>query len=310
MGDYCVVIVFSPRKNGKRESIVVSRHLTAMFAVSAWATVASAQVAIRLMCFVVCVLTVGRVSAQVLNPGFEAAGANASLAASWTTDTATGGPVYGARTNTNPHSGSFHYEIHLASTGGGPVVQFNQSSMVVIGGAIYTYSFYSDRLTGSSGDVDEYNIQWLNSSSTVVGSTGYIGFTPGANFYAQTVVTGLTAPLAATKANVFFHGAGAAITNQSATIDFDDVSLSTTNTSGGGGGGGGGTTNQVQADIIRMEAISWFASNGVPYQVQWSSDNATWNNLGTVTTGTGSSNTVYDTFGQAGHSFYQVLSIQ
>ena len=259
-----------------------------MFAVSVWATLASAQ---------------------VLNPGFETAGANASLAAGWTTDTAAGGPVYGVRTNTNPHSGSFHYEIRLASTGAGPVVQFNQSSVVVIGGASYTFSFYSDRLTGSSGDGDEYNIQWLNSNSTVVGSTGYIGFTPGANAYAQTVVTGLTAPAMAAKANIFLHFAGAAITNQSATIDFDDVSLTTTN-SGDGGGGGGGTTNQVQAGIIRMEAISWFANNGVAYQVQWSSDNATWNNLGTMATGNGTSNTVYDAFGQAGHNFYHVLSIQ
>ena len=161
-----------------------------MFAVSVWATLASAQ---------------------VLNPGFETAGANASLAAGWTTDTAAGGPVYGVRTNTNPHSGSFHYEIRLASTGAGPVVQFNQSSVVVIGGASYTFSFYSDRLTGSSGDGDEYNIQWLNSNSTVVGSTGYIGFTPGANAYAQTVVTGLTAPAMAAKANIFLHFAGAAI---------------------------------------------------------------------------------------------------
>jgi hypothetical protein len=279
---------FFTQKKGKEGSIVVKRHLAAMFAVSAWATLASAQ---------------------VLNPGFETAGANSSLAAGWTTDTAGGGPVYCVRTNTNPHSGSFHYEIHLASTGAGPVVQFNQSSVVVVGGVIYTFSFYSDRLTGSSGDNSEYNIQWLNSNSTVVGSTGYIGFTPGNNAYAQTVVTGLTAPVTAAKANIFFHGAGAAITNQSATIDFDDVSLSTTNNSGGGGGGGG-ITNQVQAGIIRMEAINWFASNGVAYQVQWSSDNATWNNLGTVTTGTGGSNTVYDTFGQAGHNFYQVLSIQ
>jgi hypothetical protein len=189
------------------------------------------------------------------------------------------------------------------------VVQFNQSGVVVIGGAIYTFSFYSDRLTGSSGDNSEYNIQWLNSNSTVVGSTGYIGFTPGANAYAQTVVTGLTAPATAAKANILLHSAGAAIPSQSATIDFDDVSLTTTN-SGGDGGGGGGTTNHVQAGIIRMEAISWFASNGVPYQVQWSSDNATWNNLRTVTTGTGSSNTVYDAFGQPGHNFYHVLSIQ
>jgi hypothetical protein len=259
-----------------------------MFAVSVWATLASAQ---------------------VLNPGFETVGANSSLAANWTTDTAAGGPVYGVRTNTNPHGGSFHYEVHLASIGAGPVVQFNQSSVAVIGGAPYTFSFYADRVSGSSGDSDEYNIQWLSSNSTIVGSTGYIGFTPGVNVYAQTVVAGLTAPVAAAKANIFFHNAGAAITNQSATIDFDDVSLTTTN-SGGGGGGGSGTTNQVQAGIIRMEAISWFASNGVPYQVQWSSDNANWNNLGTVTTGTGSSNAVYDAFGQAGHNFYHVLTIQ
>ena len=268
------------------------------------------KMGIGLLSFAVCVLTAGQVSPQVLNPGFETAGANSSLAASWTTDTAAGGPVYGVRTNTNPHSGSFHYEIHLASTSSGPVVQFNQSSVVVIGGAPYTFSFSSDRLTGSSGDNSEYNIQWLNSNSTVVGSTGYIGFTPGANAYAQTVVAGLTAPATAARANIFFHSAGAAIPSQSATIDFDDVSLSTTNSGGGGGGSSGGTTNQVQAGITRMEAISWFASNGVPYQVQWSSDNATWNNLGTATTGAGSSNTAYDAFGQPGHNFYHVLSIQ
>ena len=116
--------------------------------------------------------------------------------------------------------------------------------------------------------------------------------------------------MTAAKANIFFHSAGAAITNQSATIDFDDVSLTTTNSGGGGGSSGSGTTNQVQAGISRMEAISWFASNGVSYQVQWSSDNANWNNLGTMTAGTGSSNAVYDAFGQAGHNFYQVLSIQ
>ena len=284
----------------------MSKHLAATFAVSAWVTFTSTQAAIRLICFVVCLLTAGQISAQVVNPGFETAGANSSLATSWTTDTAAGGPVYGVRTNTNPHNGSFHYEVHLASTGSGPVVQFNQSGVVVIGGALYTFSFYSDRLTGSTGDVDEYNIQWLNSNSTVVASTGYTGFTPGANAYAQTVVTGLTAPATAIKANIFLHSAGAAITNQSATIDFDDVSLTTTNS----GGGGVGTTNQVQAGIIRMEAITWFASNGVSYQVQWSSDNATWNNLAAATTGTGNSNTVYDAFGQTGHNFYHVLSIQ
>ena len=55
-------------------------------------------------------------------------------------------------------------------------------------------------------------------------------------------------------------------------------------------------------------AISWVANNGVPYPIQWSSDQINWNNLGSQITGTGSSNTVYDTSGPP-HS-YQVLSIQ
>src|ERR1035438_10337818 len=102
-----------------------------------------------LACVVALVFLAGRVSAQILNPGFELAGANSSLAANWTTDTAAGGPVYGVRTNDNPNSGSFNYEIHLASTGAGPVVQFNQSAIPVTGGSVYTFSFYSDRLAGS-----------------------------------------------------------------------------------------------------------------------------------------------------------------
>src|SRR5271155_2584830 len=86
------------------------------------------------------VLVAGQVSAQnlVLNPGFETAGANSSLAANWTVDTAAGGPVYGVRTNDNPHSGSFNFEVLLASTGAGPVVQFNQSAIPVTPSDAYT----------------------------------------------------------------------------------------------------------------------------------------------------------------------------
>jgi hypothetical protein len=142
----------------------------------------------------------------------------------------------------------------------------------------------------------------------LLGQTGFIGYTPGNNAYAQTIVNGLIAPANATSATVIFYCAGAAITNQSATIRFDDVSLS--NTNGGGGGGGVVTTNGVQAAIAQDASITWFASNGVPYQVQWASDQINWNNLGGLITGNGNSNTVFDMPGQAGHNFYQVLSIQ
>lgn len=260
------------------------------------------------LCLALCILAVGKVSAQVQNPGFEVAGANSSLAANWTTTTAAGGPVYGIRTNDNPHAGSFNYEVYLASTGAGPLVEFAQTAVPVIGGATYTFSFYADRLTGSAGDNDQYNIQWFNASSVLVGQTGYTSYAPGANVYAQTVVSGLVAPATAATASIFFHCAGAAIPSQSATIDFDDVSLTTTNTVIGGGG----TTNQFQITIIQGAGISWFASNGMPYQVQWASTlstNTVWNNLGSLFTGKGSSNTVFDPVGPP-HNFYQVLSIQ
>ncbi len=57
----------------------------------------------------------------VTNGGFESG--NGAVANNWTVDTAAGGPVYGVRTNDNPHSGSFDFQVYLASTGAGPVVE-------------------------------------------------------------------------------------------------------------------------------------------------------------------------------------------
>jgi hypothetical protein len=171
------------------------------------------------------VFLASQVSAQIVNPGFELAGANSSLAANWTTDTAVGGPVSGVRTNDNPHTGSFNYEVLLASVGAGPVVQFNQSAIPVTGSSVYTFSFWADRLAGSAGDVEQYNIQFFNAVSALVGQTGYQNFNPGANAYAQTLVNVVTAPATAATATIFLHFAGAAAPSLTATIDVDDASF-------------------------------------------------------------------------------------
>jgi hypothetical protein len=259
-----------------------------------------------LVCWAICVLVAGGAQAQVQNPGFETAGLNSSLAANWTVTQAVGGPVYAVRTNDNPHGGSFNFEVHLASTGAGPLVEFAQTGVPVIGGATYTFSFYSDRLAGSAGDSDQYNIQWFNTNSVQVGQTGYTGYAPGTNIYRQIIVNGLAAPPTAATAGVFFHTAGAAIASQSATLDFDDVSLTTTNVISGG------PTNQFPITIVPGTGISWFASNNVSYQLQWATNlgtNTVWNNLGNPIAGNGSSNTVFDATGPP-HNFYQVLSAQ
>ena len=46
-------------------------------------------------------------SATVTNGGFESG--SGTTAGNWVVDTAAGGPVYGARTNDNPHSGAYNF---------------------------------------------------------------------------------------------------------------------------------------------------------------------------------------------------------
>jgi hypothetical protein len=106
-----------------------------------------------------------------LNGGFEfGSGATAS---NWSVTTAAGGPVRGVRTNNNPHSGAFSFEVYLASTGAGPVVEFTQSGVPVTGGTTYPFTFYANALTGSTGHNAQWRILW-----NAGGDTGYRGFTP------------------------------------------------------------------------------------------------------------------------------------
>jgi beta-glucanase (GH16 family) len=192
-------------------------------------------------------------TASPANGGFETgSGGNAT---SWTVDTAVGGPVYAVRTNDSPHSGSYNFQVHLASTGAGPVVQFNQSGIPVTGGTTYPFSFYADALSGSSGQSAQWRILWSPS-----GDTGYQNFTPGNGAYAP-FSTSVTAPTNATSATIYFHFAGAAITNQVANIDIDDVVLG----SGGSTPGTPAVTNVLQVATMPVAQISWQSTLGVQY---------------------------------------------
>ena len=192
------------------------------------------------------------VSATPTNGGFE--NGSGATASNWSVDTAAGGPVYGVRTNDNPHSGSSNFEVHLASTGAGPVVQFNQSGIPVTGGTTYPFTFYASALMGSAGYNAQWRILW-----NAGGDTGYQTYTPGNNAYAS-ISNSVAAPAAATSATIFFHFAGAAITSQWATIDMDDVAL------GGPSGPGSPTvTNILSVAMLPVAQISWPSTLGIEY---------------------------------------------
>lgn len=216
------------------------------------------------------------------NSGFELG--SGTVASNWTVTTAAGGPVYGVRTNSSPRSGSFHFEVLLASTGAGPVVEFQQTGLPVTGSTAYPFTFYAKALTGSVG----YNAQW-RIFWNVGGDTGYQGFTPGNNSYAL-ISNSVVAPAGATAASIIFRVAGAAIPSQSATIQFDDVALG----SGTSGPGSPGQTNVLTPSTSPVASISWLTESGAEYQPASSTNLATgaWTNLPPVIIGDGSIKTI------------------
>jgi CxxC motif-containing protein (DUF1111 family) len=218
----------------------------------------------------------GPVSSTPVNGGFESG--SGMVPSNWSVTTAAGGPVYGVRTNNSPHGGSFDFEVHVASTGAGPVIEFAQSAVPVTGGATYPFTFYAMALTGSAGHDAQWRILW-----NAGGDTGYRGFTPGTNAYAF-ISNSIIAPAAATSATLFFHVAGAAITNQSATIEFDDVALGS-----GGGAGIPGVTNILQVAAQPAARISWPSTSGIQYQPQTTTNLALdiWSNFFSTIVGDG-----------------------
>ncbi|MGC9944173.1 MAG: di-heme oxidoredictase family protein [Verrucomicrobiota bacterium] len=217
-------------------------------------------------------------SAEPTNGGFESG--TGGSATDWTVDTAAGGPVYGVRTNDNPHSGSYNFEVYLASTGAGPVVEFNQSGVPVTGGTTYPFTFFADALSGSAG----YNAQWRILWNTG-GDTGYQTYTPGSSAYAE-ISNSVTAPAAATSATLYFHFAGAASSSQSATIDIDDVALGSASSSSPGTPA---VTNVLPVAIQPVASVSWPTTLGTQYQPESTTNLAagTWSTNFPIVTGDG-----------------------
>ena len=215
------------------------------------------------------------------NGGFESG--SGATASNWLVTQAAGGPVYAVRTNNNPHSGAFHFEVRLASTGAGPVVSFEQSGVPVTGGTTYPFTFYAKALTGSAGQNPQWRIFW-----NVGGDTGFRGFVAGNNTYAF-VSNSVTAPVAATAATIQFYLAGAASVSQSATIQLDDVALGS-----GSNSGSPGQTNILPVASQPVTKISWPTTPGIQYQPESTTNlsSGTWSSNFSVVVGDGGNKSV------------------
>jgi CxxC motif-containing protein (DUF1111 family) len=215
------------------------------------------------------------------NGGFESG--SGTVASNWVVSLAAGGPVYAIRTNDNPRTGNFHFEVGLASTGAGPVVEFNQSGIPVTAGTTYPLTFYANAQSGSQG----YNAQW-RVLWNAGGDTGYHTYSPGNNTYAL-ISNSVTAPAGATSATLFFHFAGAAVPSQSAVLQIDDVALTS-----GVGPGSPNQTNVLHVTGQPVTKIGWASISGIQYQPQATTNLAShnWTNVSPMMLGDGTAQSV------------------
>ena len=140
-------------------------------------------------------------------------------------------------------------------------------------GATYDFSFRAKQISSGVSYVQQYEVQWLNGSGGVVGSTGLQAFAGGAGTWDEVSVPGLVSPAGTADARVTFRFVTGAVEGGLGEVLIDDVSLVES-----GGGGSPPETETVYFPIVPEQALraSWFGSDEVPYQAWASSDLSHW----------------------------------
>jgi fibronectin type 3 domain-containing protein len=202
-----------------------------------------------------------------------------------------------------------------------PTVSYTDS---IIGGQTYYYVVSAENGIGESADSAS-----VSATPTLAAPATPTGFTATADD-SQVSLSWTASPFATgydVQRSTAYSGPYTSIGSTASTM-LVDTGLSNATTyyfvvAATGAGGSSAYTSPISATpfgpqplvlgIERGVGITWFASNSITYQVQWTDEdrgtNTVWNNLGESRSGDGTTNTVFDPDGTSS-SHYQVLSIQ
>jgi len=201
----------------------------------------------------------------VANGGFE--NGDGASAENWTLG-ASQPPV---RSDLDARTGTFSLRARIQNVGSSPaegLASYLVSSTggAVIGGQTYNFSFYGKQVLIGSSYIQQYEVQWLNSSGGAVGGTGLTNFTGAVGTWQQFAVNNLVAPTAAVDARIRFRMVTGAVAGGAGEIFIDDVTL----------------TQQgvfTPAETVSLEPaaqsvleVSWLSRPGIPYQPLVSAD--------------------------------------
>ncbi len=216
-----------------------------------------------------------------MNGSFEA---GSGIAASHWTIGASQPPV---RLSGDAHTGSFSMRCTLANVGSAPAEGLLNQLVVAQGGTLaggvtYDFSFWAKQVTSGPSYIQQYQVQWLNSTNGVVGGSGLVNFNGVIGTWSKITVPGLVAPASAVEARVGFRFVTGAVAGGHGEVLIDDVTLDSGATSGIAS-----ETHFLPVTPQPVAKISWPTTAGTQYQPVSTTDLSTWNNLLPAITGDG-----------------------
>ncbi len=218
-----------------------------------------------------------------VNGGFEIAGGGS--AANWTS-TGNQAPV---RSDAAAHSGSFSMRSALQNVGTATKEGGLNQRIVAAGGSVrvgqsHDFSFWAKQVSAGDSYVQEYEVQWLNSSNAVLGGgTGLARFSGSPGTWVKITRNNLVAPAGTVEAVVKFRFVTGAVANDFGEVFIDDVQLDA-------GTSGAGTPEVITPMPVTSKpvaALSWPSTSGTFYQPAATTDFKTWNGIPPMISGDG-----------------------
>ncbi|MGL5017758.1 MAG: di-heme oxidoredictase family protein, partial [Luteolibacter sp.] len=231
--------------------------------------------------------TVPGIPAPPVNPvngGFESG--TGTTASKWTT----GASQPPTRISSDARSGSYSMRCSVVNVGSAAAEGLLNQMVVAQGGAVtggqtYKFSFWIKQVSSGPSYIQQYEVQWLNSTNGYLGGTGLQNFNRAAGPWEEITVPNLVAPTNAVEARVSFRFVTGAVTGGFGEVLLDDISL----TSGSGSTvGTPDTVNTLPVASKRVAKISWPSKTGMSYRPVASTNFVTWTPLQPLIDGDGS----------------------
>ena len=215
-------------------------------------------------------------AASPLNASFEEG--NNTLADHWST----GGNQRPQRTSSEARTGSFSMRSSLAVASEGVMSQLVVAEGgTVTGGQSHDFSFWAKQISSGPSYVQQYEVQWLDSSNNSLGSSGLQNFSGTIGSWVQITNSNLTAPANTAEARIRFRFVTGAVTNGHGEVFIDDVTLAE------GAIEVPDTTNILPVTSAPVSQLSWHSQVNVPYQPVASTNLTSWNNIAPQVIGNG-----------------------